>query len=129
MTANNGAGGACGAGLKVSGDTTIVPIGSWLTLSFEVYSPIDITWNNDTNNFFVGTSNTPNDNDDVALRKNSGRNIKANTWTKCWFMWKNKDSATNDLYDNSNFGLVNNSGNPVTFQMRNVKGELGNSVT
>ncbi|PET20645.1 carbohydrate-binding protein CenC [Bacillus cereus] len=129
LTANNGAGGACGAGLKVSGDTTIVPIGSWLTLSFEVYSPIDITWNNDTNNFFVGTSNTPNDNDDVALRKNSGRNIKANTWTKCWFMWKNKDSATNDLYDNSNFGLVNNSGNPVTFQMRNVKGELGNSVT
>ncbi|HFU7076024.1 MULTISPECIES: phage head spike fiber domain-containing protein [Bacillus] len=129
LTANNGAGGAWGAGLKVSGDTTIVPIGSWLTLSFEVYSPIDITWNNDTNNFFVGTSNTPNDNDDVALRKNSGRNIKANTWTKCWFMWKNKDSATNDLYDNSNFGLVNNSGSPVTFQMRNVKGELGNSVT
>ena len=129
LTAGDGGGGAFGSGLKVTGNTTLVPPGSWYTVSFEVYSPIDINWVNDTNNFFVGTSNTPNDNDDVALRKNSRRDIKANTWTKCWFMWKNKDSATNDLYDNSNFGLLNKSGAAITFKMRNIKGELGNSVT
>lgn len=129
LTAADGGGGAFGSGLRVTGNTTLIPPGSWYTVSFEVYSPIDINWTNDTNNYFVGSSNTPNDNDDVALRKNSRRDLKANTWTKCWFMWKNKDTATADLYDNSNFGLLNKSGAAITFKIRNIKGELGNSVT
>lgn len=129
LTANSGAGGSWGAGLRIVEKTSVVPIGSWFTVSFEMYSPIDTTWNVDVNNFPVIGTSTSNDNDDTALRKTSSKALKANTWTKCWFMWKNKDNYTSDLYDQSNIGLVNNSGAPVTFKMRNVKGELGNVVT
>ncbi|MEK5051510.1 phage head spike fiber domain-containing protein [Bacillus sp. FSL P2-0099] len=129
ITANDGAGGAWGAGVRITDKFAIIPIGSWYTISFDVYSPVDINWNNDTNNFPVGTTSGTNDNDEVALRKNSGRNIKANTWTKCWFSYKNKDSSTNELYDQSNIGVVNNTGAPITVKIRNVKGELGSVPT
>ncbi|MGE7726771.1 phage head spike fiber domain-containing protein [Bacillus cereus] len=129
ITANDGAGGSWGAGVRITDKFAVIPIGSWYTASFEVYSPVDITWANDTNNFPIGTSSGTNDNDEVALRKNSGRNIKANTWTKCWFSYKNKDSSTTELYDQSNIGIVNNTGAPITFKIRNVKGELGNVPT
>ncbi len=129
LTANSGAGGSWGAGVRITDKTSIVPIGSWFTGSFEIYSPIDATWNVDVNNFPVTGTSTSNDNDDTALRKTSSKSLKANTWTKCWFMWKNKDNSASDLYDQSNIGLVNNSGSPVTFKIRNVKGELGNVVT
>ncbi|PFA76953.1 tail fiber domain-containing protein [Bacillus cereus] len=129
LTANSGAGGSWGAGVRITEKTSVVPIGSWFTGSFEIYSPIDTTWNVDVNNFPVTGTSTSNDNDDTALRKTSSKSLKANTWTKCWFMWKNKDNSASDLYDQSNIGLVNNSGSPVTFKIRNVKGELGNVVT
>ncbi|WP_040963217.1 carbohydrate binding domain-containing protein [Bacillus mycoides] len=129
LTANDGAGGAWGAGVRITDKFSVIPIGSWYTASFEVYSPVDITWNNDTNNFPIGTSSGTNDNDEVALRKNSGRNIKANVWTKCWFSYKNKDNSTTELYDQSNIGIVNNTGAPITFKIRNVKGELGSIPT
>ncbi|WP_410988613.1 tail fiber domain-containing protein [Bacillus cereus] len=129
LTANSGAGGSWGAGVRITEKTSVVPIGSWFTGSFEIFSPINTTWNVDVNNFPVTGTSTSNDNDDTALRKTSDKNIKANTWTKCWFMWKNKDNSASDLYDQSNIGLINNSGSPVTFKIRNVKGELGNIVT
>ncbi|MDW4536178.1 carbohydrate binding domain-containing protein [Bacillus cereus] len=129
LTINDGAGGTWGAGVRITEKFSVIPIGSWYTVSFDVYSPVDITWNNDTNNFPVGTTSGTNDNDEVALRKNSGRNIKANTWTKCWFSYKNKDSSTTELYDQSNIGIVNNTGAPLTFKIRNVKGELGSVAT
>ncbi|WP_255256163.1 phage head spike fiber domain-containing protein [Bacillus mycoides] len=129
FTVNDGAGGSWGGGLRITDKLSVVPIGSWFTASFEVYSPVDITWNNDTNNFPVGTTSGTNDNDEVALRKNSSRNIKANIWTKCWFSYKNKDDSTTDLYDQSNIGIVNNTGAPITFKIRNVKGELGSVPT
>ncbi|MDX6046794.1 tail fiber domain-containing protein [Bacillus paranthracis] len=129
LTANSGAGGSWGAGVRITEKTSVVPIGSWFTGSFEIFSPIDATWNVDVNNFPVTGTSTSNDNDDTALRKTSSKSLKANTWTKCWFMWKNKDNSATDLYDQSNIGLVNNSGSPVTFKIRNVKGELGNVVT
>lgn len=129
ITANDGAGASWGAGVRITDKFAVIPIGSWYTTSFEVYSPVDITWNNDTNNFPIGTTSGTNDNDEAALRKNSDRNIKANTWTKCWFSYKNKDSSTTELYDQSNIGIVNNTGAPITFKIRNVKGELGNIPT
>ncbi|MEK4605409.1 tail fiber domain-containing protein [Bacillus sp. FSL L8-0099] len=129
LTANSGAGGSWGAGVRITDKTSVVPIGSWFTISFEIYSPIDANWNADVNNFPVTGTSTTNDNDDIAMRKTSSKSLKANTWTKCWFSWKNKDNSTTDLYDQSNIGLVNNSGAPVTFKIRNVKGELGNVVT
>ncbi|MGM2632277.1 phage head spike fiber domain-containing protein [Bacillus cereus group sp. Bce040] len=129
ITANDGAGGSWGAGVRITDKFSVIPVGSWYTASFDVYSPVDITWSNDTNNFPVDTTSGTNDNDEVALRKNSGRNIKANTWTRCWFSYKNKDSSTTELYDQSNIGVVNNTGAPLTFKIRNVKGELGNTAT
>ncbi|MFC9727573.1 tail fiber domain-containing protein [Bacillus cereus] len=129
LTANSGAGGSWGAGVRVTDKTSVVPIGSWFAVSFEIFSPIDANWNADVNNFPVTGTSTTNDNDDTALRKTSNKSLKANTWTKCWFTWKNRDNSTTDLYDQSNIGLVNNSGSPVTFKIRNVKGELGNVVT
>lgn len=129
LTANSGAGGSWGAGVRITDKTSVVPIGSWFTISFEIYSPIDANWNADVNNFPVTGTSTTNDNDDIAMRRASNKSLKANTWTKCWFSWKNKDNSTTDLYDQSNIGLVNNSGAPVTFKIRNVKGELGNVVT
>ncbi|HDX9663350.1 TPA: tail fiber domain-containing protein [Bacillus cereus] len=129
LTANSGAGGAWGAGVRITEKTSVVPVGSWFTGSFEIFSPIDATWNVDVNNFPVTGTSTSNDNDDSSLRKTSNKSLKANTWTKCWFTWKNRDNATVDLYDQSNIELVNNSGAPVTFKIRNVKGELGNVVT
>nr|WP_277997253.1 carbohydrate binding domain-containing protein [Bacillus cereus] len=129
LTVNVGAGGAWGGGLRITDKFSVIPIGSWYTTSFEVYSPVDITWNNDTNNFPIDTSSGTNDNDEVALRKNSDRNIKANKWTKCWFSYKNKDSSTTELYDQSNIGIVNNTSAPITFKIRNVKGELGSIPT
>ncbi|MES9693686.1 hypothetical protein CN639_23485 [Bacillus toyonensis] len=129
LTINDGAGGSWGAGVRITGQFSVIPIGSWYTTSFDVYSPVDITWNNDTNNFPIGTTSGTNDNDEVALRKNSGRNIKANTWTRCWFSYKNKDSSTTELYDQSNIGIVNNTGAPITVKIRNVKGELGSVAT
>ncbi|HFK1434979.1 TPA: tail fiber domain-containing protein [Bacillus cereus] len=129
LIANSGAGGSWGAGVRITDKTSVVPIGSWFTISFEIYSPIDANWNADVNNFPVTGTSTTNDNDDIAMRKTSSKSLKANTWTKCWFTWKNKDNSNTDLYDQSNIGLVNNSGTPVTFKIRNVKGELGNVVT
>ncbi|MGG0255028.1 carbohydrate binding domain-containing protein [Bacillus toyonensis] len=129
LTINDGAGGSWGAGVRITGQFSVIPIGSWYTTSFDVYSPVDITWNNDTNNFPIGTTSGTNDNDEVALRKNSGRNIKANTWTRCWFSYKNKDSSTTELYDQSNIGIVNSTGAPITVKIRNVKGELGSVAT
>ncbi|HFK1543527.1 TPA: tail fiber domain-containing protein [Bacillus cereus] len=129
LTANSGAGGSWGAGVRITGTQTVVPIGSWFAGSFEIYTPVALSWNVDVNNFPVTGTSTSNDNDDTALRRTSNKSLKANTWTKCWFTWKNRDSATVDLYDQSNIGLVNNSGAPVTFKIRNVKGELGNVVT
>ncbi|WP_230876743.1 hypothetical protein [Bacillus sp. SRB3LM] len=129
LTINDGAGGSWGAGVRITDKFSVIPIGSWYTVSFDVYSPVDVTWSNDTNNFPIGTSSGTNDNDEVALRKNSGRNIKANTWTKCWFSYKNKDSSTTELYDQSNIGVINNTGAPLTFKIRNVKGELGSVAT
>ncbi|MGE6347845.1 tail fiber domain-containing protein [Bacillus mycoides] len=129
LTANSGAGGSWGAGVRIIDKTSVVPIGSWFAVSFEIFSPINATWAVDVNNFPVTGTSTSNDNDDTALRKTSDKILKANTWTKCWFTWKNKDNSTSDLYDQSNIGLVNNSGAPVTFKIRNVKGELGNVVT
>lgn len=58
-----------GAGVRITDKFSVIPIGSWFTVSFDVYSPVDITWNNDTNNFPIGTTSGTNDNDDVALRK------------------------------------------------------------
>ena len=119
-----------GAGLKVITKNVQVPIGSYMSISFEIFTPVDINWMHDVNNFFVNaTTNGSNDNDDQTFRKNSTRTIKANTWTKVWFQYKGRDNATDIMYDNSVFGIINETGSAITYQIRNVQGELGNIIT
>ncbi|BDS17304.1 hypothetical protein JUM001_15380 [Clostridium perfringens] len=131
LTATNGAGGVWGAGLCIRNSRDIlIPYGEGFMLSFEVKVPVNCTWNIDTNCYPIsGNAWSGNDNDNVTKRKTSSKDLTANKWIKCWAYYENTNSQnTNflDLYDVSNIGIINNTGNNLTFQIRNIKGELGN---
>ena len=96
--------------------------------------PQALSINIDINNFAVsGSSWAGNDNDDGSMRGQSSYNIPANTWTKVWVRWANtntKNTNKVDLYDNSSIGLVTKDcTSAITWQIRHVKGELGNKPT
>ena len=63
----------------------------------------------------------------------SSKSLVANQWIKCWVKWENTNpNNTNkvDIYDNSHFGVVmKDETSNMTYQIRNVKGELGNVPT
>lgn len=112
----------------------LIPYGKTYILSFEVKVPQALSINIDINNFAVsGSSWAWNDNDDGSMRGQSSYNIPANTWTKVWVRWANtntKNTNKVDLYDNSSIGLVTKDcTSAITWQIRHVKGELGNKPT
>lgn len=112
----------------------LIPYGKTYILSFEVKVPQALSINIDINNFAVsGSSWAGNDNDDGSMRGQSSYNIPANTWTKVWVKWANtntKNTNKVDLYDNSRIGLVTKDcTSAITWQIRHVKGELGNKPT
>lgn len=133
LTSTSGVGVTRGAGLKITGKNTIVPYGSSYVCSFEIKVPVDCSWNVDVNNYAVtGTSWNGNDNDNSSLRKTSSKTLKANEWTKCWFSYKNTNANNTSnvaIYDNSLFGIINNTGETIEYQIRNLKGELGEEPT
>lgn len=112
----------------------LIPYGKTYILSFEVKVPQALSINIDINNFAVsGSSWAGNDHDDGSMRGQSSYNIPANTWTKVWVRWANtntKNTNKVDLYDNSSIGLVTKDcTSAITWQIRHVKGELGNKPT
>lgn len=112
----------------------LIPYGKTYILSFEVKVPQALSINIDINNFAVSESSwAGNDNDDGSMRGQSSYNIPANTWTKVWVRWANtntKNTNKVDLYDNSSIGLVTKDcTSAITWQIRHVKGELGNKPT
>ena len=112
----------------------LIPYGKTYILSFEVKVPQALSINIDINNYAVsGSSWAGNDNDAVSARGQSSYSIPANTWTKVWVRWANtntKNTNKVDLYDNSSIGLVTKDcTSAVTWQIRHVKGELGNKPT
>lgn len=113
-----------------SGGKILVKRGQTFIVSLEVNPSVDCTWNADINNSYTGNTGG-NDNDDTSKRKNSSRNLPANTWTKCWFSYTAKENVSYDLYDaNSNWGIVTTSlTKDVSFKFRNVKGEYGTVPT
>lgn len=127
----------CGIGAAVKYDDNhkvLIPYGKTYILSFEVKVPQALSINIDINNFAVsGSSWAGNDNDDGSMRGQSSYNIPANTWTKVWVRWANtntKNTNKVDLYDNSSIGLVTKDcTSAITWQIRHVKGELGNKPT
>nr|DAM36866.1 MAG TPA: tail protein [Caudoviricetes sp.] len=127
----------CGIGAAVKYDDNhkvLIPYGKTYILSFEVKVPQALSINIDINNFAVsGSSWAGNDNDDGSMRGQSSYNIPANTWTKVWVKWANtntKNTNKVDLYDNSSIGLVTKDcTSAITWQIRHVKGELGNKPT
>lgn len=133
LTAANEAGGVWGAGLKISGENVSVPYGNGFILSFEIKVPVSCEWNTDVNCYATkGSSWNGNDNDELSKRKTSSKKIEANKWVKCWSYWENtssKNTSFVDLYDNCNFGVINKTGKDLSFEIRNVKGEIGNKPT
>lgn len=126
-----------GTGAAVKHDDNhkvLIPYGKTYILSFEVKVPQALSINIDINNYAVsGSSWAGNDNDDGSTRGQSSYSIPANTWTKVWVRWANtntKNTNKVDLYDNSSIGLVTKDcTSAVTWQIRHVKGELGNKPT
>lgn len=134
LTATAGNTDTWGCGLVISGNKVLVPYGQTYVLSFEIKVPRTCSWIADVNNYAAsGSSWSSNDNDEVSKRKTSSQSLVANQWVKCWLSWSNTHSSnTNkvDLYDNTNFGVVmKNETSDMTFQIRNVKGELGTVPT
>ena len=134
LTATAGNTDTWGCGLAISGNKVLVPYGQTYVLSFEIKVPRTCSWNTDVNNYAAsGSSWSGNDNDEGSKRKTSSKSLVANQWVKCWLSWSNTHSSnTNkvDLYDNTNFGIVmKNETSDMTFQIRNVKGELGTVPT
>lgn len=134
LTATAGNTDTWGCGLVISGNKVLVPYGKTYILSFEIKVPRTCSWNTDVNTYAAsGSSWSGNDNDNTSLRKTSSKSLVANQWVKCWLSWSNTHSSnTNkvDLYDNTNFGIVmKNETSDMTFQIRNVKGELGTVPT
>jgi len=117
-----------GTGLRIIDKKMFIPSGSWVTLSFDVWTPNDANWAVDVNNRYVNKDTTTNDNDEVAKRTTSPKALKANTWTRVWSTWKAKDGE-DDMYDYSNFGVVNNTGVDQLYKFRRIKLELGNQPT
>lgn len=126
-----------GVGVTVKYDDdhkVLIPYGKTYILSFEVKVPQALSINIDINNYAVsGSSWAGNDNDSSSMRGQSSYSIPANTWTKVWVRWANtntKNTNKVDLYDNSSIGLVTKDcTSAVTWQIRHVKGELGNKPT
>ena len=127
-------GGTWGSGLYISGKYATIPYGKTYTLSFEIKVPRNCTWNTDVNNYPVsGDAWSSNDHDDTSLRKTSSKSLTSGQWIKCWSQYSNTNSKnTNkvDIYDASSFGVVmQNETTSITYQIRNIKGELGNVPT
>ena len=134
LTNTTGGTSTFGYGLKIINKNVIVPYGQTCIISFEIKTPREVKVNWDVNNYAnSGSSWAGNDNDNGSLRKGSSKNIPANQWTKCWFSYTNthsKNTSKVDLYDNSNFGIVmTNETSNITYQIRNVKAELGTIPT
>ena len=134
LTATAGNTDTWGCGLVISGNKVLVPYGQTYVLSFEIKVPRTCSWNTDVNNYAAsGSSWSGNDNDETAKRKTSSKSLVPNQWVKCWILWSNTHSSnTNkvDLYDNTNFGVVmKDDTSDMTFQIRNIKGELGTVPT
>ena len=134
IKASAGAGGTWGCGLVLSSKNILVPYGKSYVLSFEIKVPRNCIWNVDINNYaLTGSSWAGNDNDNTSKRTASSKNLTANQWIKCWVKWENTNTNNTtkvDLYDNSNFGVVmQNETSDMTYEIRNIQGELGNMPT
>lgn len=119
--------GSWGFGFVISSNGQIlVDRGRTFLVSLEVKPAVGCTWNNDINNTYVGNVGG-NDNDDRALAKTSSRNLLAGVWNKVWFSYT--ATSTLDLIEaTSNWGIVTGA-SPISFEMRNIQGELGSIPT
>ena len=119
--------GSWGFGFVISSNGQIlVDRGRTFMVSLEVKPAVACTWQTDTNNTYVGNVGG-NDNDDRALAKTSSRNLLAGVWNKVWFSYTAANNL--DLIEaNSNWGIVTGA-SPISFEMRNIQGELGSIPT
>ena len=134
LTATAGNTSKWGCGINIYAPKKIlVPYGKTYIMSFEIKVPRACTWNIDVNTYPV-TGDAWAGNDHDTGRKTSSKQItETDQWVKCWSKWSNTAASnTNklDIYDSSVFGIVmKNETEDMTFQIRNVKGELGTIMT
>lgn len=130
-------------GLSAEKGAIEVPYDKTLTIGYEIYIPegLDgIVAVSDVNNAYVSaplTDDTPsNDNDNEWSRRYNGNkndystrytgspvNLEAGEWNRVWFSYtnNNEDNVNHDaLYDWSIFGVVNDTGETIRVQMRNI---------
>lgn len=133
ITATNGEGSTWGAGLRIGSNKVIAPYGATFIVSFEIKVPVACEWNVDVNTYPTeGTAWAGNDNDNISFRKTSSKSLVPGKWIKCWYSFVNNDSRNtlySDIYDNSTFGVRNSTGSSMTYNLRNIKGELGTVPT
>ena len=124
----NGSDNTWGAGIALTGNNITIPYGKNYICSFEILVPVNCNWNVKQNYYpVIGTSWNGTDNDDNSKRSTSTKSLTANVWTKCWFKTVNThnlNSSKVELKDNSNFGIINNTGKAISYKIRNIKGEL-----
>ena len=109
-----------------------IPRGYTFIISLEVNPDAACTWMADVNNGYDGMPiGTGNDNDNPSLRKASDYSLVANKWQRVWFSYTPRTDVSYDLFDSySNWGIVTtNATSPISFKIRNVKGEFGTVPT
>lgn len=120
-------------GLDVKNGGVLIPYGSAYRLSYEVLAPVALSAHNDIDNTPTERSDHfgkrgVNDNDKMIWRRHSYNRSVPNEWTKMSYTYYNQHEDNTDevgLYDNSEFGLVNNTDEVVQIKIRKVKAQLG----
>lgn len=123
-----------------------IPYGKTYTISYDVWSPVDISAVPDVNAGPVeGEWWRQHDNDDQSTRRYNGQQaivgvdyadgyapfkalpIKANTWTTITFSYANTSPENVNkvaLYDYSDLGVKNDTGEVLRIKMRNISGHI-----
>jgi phage minor structural protein len=102
-----------------------VPKGQTFMVSMEILPSVDCTWTYDVNNTYQG-SKWGNDHDDIAKRRNSGRQLVAGKWQCVWFSYTAKDNVSYDIIEAySNWGIITtNSTTDIAFKIRDIRGKF-----
>lgn len=128
-----------GVGYYINNNNIKWDVNQTFIVSMDVLVPVSINWNADINNARQDGSGSGNDLDNTGLRKFytdsvltqtiANRTLTPNVWHRLWF--SQTANATYSLRNaNTNWGLITkNQTAPVTFYMKNIKGEVGTVPT
>ena len=130
------AAGAGNNGLRFgTSNKILIPYGEFYRMSCEINPSITTTLVYDYNNYSNDTSQwnpSGNDNDLLSQRISVTATLPANTWTKIIMGSQNANANNTNhvtIYEDTRIGIKSSADSIITWQMRNVKVELGKDVT